>query len=179
MFNRLSHPSERNLGFDFTEPARTRIEALTRCYCFSSSSSRSEQSTSSVTGRSAVGSNAATAGDLSTVQTGGVRNEGSGVSAQNLNTGQSLNLTGAQTGNVTVTTGIQQDALQNLIGTLTRASDNEVAQLAESGNQTATLLGSLLAQKTDTGAGNPKTLAIIAAVGLLAFLGLAWLLRKK
>lgn len=169
---RFAHPSERNFGFRFDDLAGGQIEP--RCYCFSSSSSDSAQSTSSVSGASATGAQAATAGDLATVQTGGVRNEGSGTT-----TAQSVRLSGTNTGTVTVHAGASDDVLRNLVSTLTSASNREVAQLAESGNNTASLLGALLSQKTDVGAGNPKTLAYVAVAALVAILGFAFLIFKK
>lgn len=174
------HPSERGFSaepFTFQEP---------RCFCFSSSSSSSRQETATVSGASATGQQAATAGDLSTVQTGGTRNEGSGqvggvradgsgnvglAGGSRLNTGQVLNLGArATTGAITINSGVGQDALSSLVGTLTRASDRQVAALAESGDKTTSILGELLSQKQDEGAGNPRTLAGVAVAGLAAIL---------
>lgn len=153
--NRITHPSERTVADIFpSAPAQCRIEALTRCWCFSSSSSKSEQSSSSISGGSVVGDKAASAGDFSSVQTGGARNEGSGM----------------QVADSTITiSGIQGDALTGLVGLLTKASSKQISQVLESGAKNVSTLGELLAQEKDAQAGNPKTMAYVALAAVGAF----------
>lgn len=160
------HASERDLPdlFEGITPARVRIDGLTRCYCFSSSSSKSDQKSTSVSGRSATGK-AATAGDFSTVQTGGATNSGAGTA---------LNLEGST---VTVT-GLQGSELKSLVGTLTKASSDQISQVIESGSQTVSTLGQLLAAEKDAQAGSPKTIGYVAIAGVAAF-ALIFIFSKK
>lgn len=165
MNNRLIHPSERSLDLSAwgATSCRSHIEALTRCYCISSSQSSSKQEQSSVSGASAVGQGAATAGDFSRVQTGGVHTEGSGVTIAD----SSVNIS-----------GVQGDAVAQLVGGLTKASNEQIKEAIAAGTENVSALTSLLAAEKDSQAGNPKTLAYVALAGM-AGLALVFVWSKK
>lgn len=81
-----------------------------------------------------------------------------------------LNLAGAQLdkgSNLTINAGPSPDSLQQLAGTLTKASSDQIAALTEANSGQISVWKDLLAQKAETTASSPNLIAWLAAGVLL------------